>query len=172
MTARIPVFYDRELKPEWIDYALERFVQSSDAGELRQVLRKHLSSEISCATSLRKVVSQLEQTAGYRSALPGEQLVSIHEQMSKLPPDQRGALRLKLLIESNKFVADCVAAIQKLHRLGVDGIESRQMYERLTALYGERGTIPRRVRYVLRTLANMGVLENRDKKWFVVGEIG
>jgi len=172
MTARIPVFYDRELKPEWIDYALERFVQSSDAAELKQVLHKRLSSEIACATSLRKVISQLEQTVGYRSALSRDQLLKTYAEMSKLPPDQRGALRLKLLVKSNKFVADCVAAIKKLHRVGVDGIESQQMYERLTALYGERGTIPRRVRYVLRTLANLGVLENRDKKWFVVGELG
>lgn len=171
MIARIPVFYDRELKPEWIDYALEHFVQSGDAAGLRATLRERLAPEIPCATSLRKVISQLEQTVGYRSPLSREQLLKAHAEMSKLPPDHRSAIRLRLLVKSNKFVADCVAAIRKLHRIGVDGIESKQMYDRLTALYGERGTIPRRVRYVLKTLANLGILENRDKKWFVIGEL-
>lgn len=171
MTARIPVFYDRELKPEWIDYALEQFVQSSDAQELKQALRQRLSHEITCATSLRKVISQLEQTVGYRSQLSREQLLKAYDEMSKVPSDQRNTMRVKLLVKSNKFVADCLSAIKKLHRLGVDGIESNQLYERLGSLYGERGTIPRRVRYVLKTLANLGVLENREKKWFVIAEV-
>lgn len=172
MTARIPVFYDRELKPEWIDYALECFVHSQDAAGLRAALRERLAPEIPCATSLRKVISQLEQTVGYRSPLSREQLLKAYGEMSKLPPDHRGTIRLRLLVKSNRFVADCVAAIRKLHMVGVDGVESHQMYDRLTALYGERGTVPRRVRYVLRTLANLGVLDNRNKKWFVVGELG
>lgn len=169
MTARIPVFYDRELRPEWIDYALERFVESSDALEFRQQLRRHLSPQITCATSLRKVISQLDQTVGYRSQLSREQLVRMYEAMSALPPSDRAPRRLQLLVKSNRFVADCVSAIRKLHRVGVDGIESKHLYERLGAIYGERGTVPRRVRYVLRTLANLGMLENRDKRWFVVG---
>lgn len=171
MTARIPVCYYGELKPEWIDYTLEQFARSTDAEGLKSALRQRLSSEISGATYLRKIVSQLEQTAGYKSQLSREQLLKFYEEMSHLPPDQRNPVRLRLLVKSSKFVADCLSAIRKLHRLGVDGVECKQLYERLESLYGVRGTIPRRVRYVLKTLANLGVLENREKKWFVIVEV-
>ncbi|MHB1455404.1 MAG: hypothetical protein ACYC0V_00655 [Armatimonadota bacterium] len=171
MTARIPVFYDRELKPEWIDYALEQFVQSSNAQDMKQTLRQRLSNEIECATSLRKIISQLEQTVGYRSQLSREKLIEIYSGMSKVPSIERNPMRIRILIDSNKFIADCLSAIQKIHRLGVDGIEAKELYERIEAIYGERGTIPRRIRYVLRTLANMGILEKKDRKWFVITDI-
>jgi hypothetical protein len=167
MKERIPVMYDRELKPEWIDYALEQSLQVSDEDALAQALRAYLREQITSPTSLRKVISQLQQAVGFRSPLSRDQLHAYYDEMSRLAPDQRIALRFRLLVESTPFVAEVVQAIRKLHVVGEKEVGASQLYDRLIAKYGDRGTIPRRVRYVLRTLMNLGVMEHRDKKWLI-----
>lgn len=168
MNARIPVMYDRALKPEWIDYALEQYINAPDEHTLSKILRDYLEIEITTATSLRKTISQLQHCVGFLSPLPKEKLLLAYDQMKKLAPSQRKEIRFKLLVETTPFIADVVGAIRKITALGVEGIEVKQLYERLIERYGERGTIPRRVRYVLKTLANMGIIENKNKKWYII----
>lgn len=165
MKERIPVMYDRELKPEWIDHALEQSLQASDEETLSQTLRAYLREQITSPTSLRKVISQLQQAVGFRSPLSREQLQAYYDEMSGLAPDQRLAIRFRLLVESTPFVAEVVQAIRKLQVVGAKEVSASQLYERIIAKYGDRGTIPRRVRYVLRTLENIGYLEHRGMKW-------
>jgi len=167
MKERIPIMYDRELQPEWIDYALEESLLISDKDTLTQTLRAHLCEQIPSPTSLRKVISQLQLVVGARSSLSRVQLQSYYGEMSRLAPDQRMAVRFNLLVESTPFVAEVVQAIRKLHVVGVKEVSACQLYERMVAKYGDRGTIPRRVRYVLRTLVNFGIMKNQHKKWLV-----
>jgi hypothetical protein len=162
---RIPVLFDRELKPHWLDYALERFIESASHDEMNELLREYLSAEISSPTSLRKTVRQLDRTVGYLSPIPAAELHAAYDKMRHLPADRRLPVRLALLAAANPFVADCVKAIEKLDRLGTAGIAATQLYDRLASVYGDRGTVPRRVRYVLRTLAHFGYLENRERRW-------
>jgi hypothetical protein len=104
---------------------------------------------------------------GYRSPFTQERLESLYTRMCALSPEDRLGVRLQILTESTPFFADCVAALRKLHLLGINGIGARQLEERVAAKYGERETVSRRVRYVLQTLALLGAVENREKKWFV-----
>lgn len=168
MTARIPVLFDRALRPEWIDYALAQFVRTADNAAHGRLLRTYLEEEITSPDTLRKTVRQLQRYVGHLSPLTREQLLAVYEDMNSRAPTQRGEIRIRLLSATNPFLADCLAAIRSLNSLGVQGITRRQMVERLIARYGERGTIPRRVGAALTTLAHLHVLENRDKKWFVV----
>jgi len=169
MKERIPVMYDRELKSEWIDYALEQSLQVNDEVALTQTLRAYLQEQITSSTSLRKVISQLQQSVGLRSPLSRAQLQAYYDEMSRLAPDQRMTLRFRLLVESTPFVAEVVQAIRKLHAVGAKEVSASQLYTRVIAKYGDRGTIPRRVRYVLRTLMNLGVMEHREKMWSITG---
>ncbi|OPZ85099.1 MAG: hypothetical protein BWY76_01556 [bacterium ADurb.Bin429] len=170
MKERIPVMYDRELKPEWIDYALQQSLQLRDEVALTQTLREYLREQIASPTSLRKVISQLQQAVGFRSPLSRKQLQAYYDEMSSVAPDQRISVRFRLLVESTPFVAEVVQAIRKLHVVGEKEVSASQLYDRLIAKYGDRGTIPRRVRYVLRTLVNLGVMEHREKKWLIADD--
>lgn len=44
MNSRIPICYDRVLRPEWLDYALEQSVKLAEEQELTRILRTHLSA--------------------------------------------------------------------------------------------------------------------------------
>lgn len=168
MSARIPVNFDRALRPEWIDYALAQYVRAPDREAHGQALREHLKEEIASPEILRKTVRQLQRYAGYLSPLPREELLAAYEEMAGRAPGQRDPARLRLLVASNPFFADCVASIRGLTALGVVGLERRQLVERLVAKYGERGTIPRSVEAALTTLARLRVLDNRERRWYVV----
>ena len=168
MNQRIPILFDRELRPEWIDYALEQFVRSTDESAYHRRLREYLAPQIGSPTSLRKTVSQLERCVGHKSVHDRTHLEAAYNTMRQLAPSQRRDLRLQLLEGSNAFVADCLRALRKLQALGTAGVEPLILYKRLTAKYGDRGTIPRRVRYVLRTLANLGVVEHKNRRWRLV----
>ena len=167
MNERIPVLYNMRLRPEWIDFALEQYIQCPDEVEHRRVLRAYLANQIEGKEAALKTVTQLQRNVGYRSAIPKERLVELYAKMSALAPAERTPLRLQILEESTPFFADCVNALRKLKLLGMECVTLSQMVERLSAKYGERETVSRRVRYVLQTLAFLGVVENHDKRWFV-----
>lgn len=167
MNERIPVMFDRALRPEWIDFALEKRFQVDGEAALREALRDYLATQISGTDALRKTIGQLQRTVGFRATLPEARLREFYSRMLDLPPDARTPVRLALLTESHPFLADCLGAMRKLQALGVEGVTLQQMYERLTAKYGERGTVLRCVRYVLQTLALLGVARNEDHQWYL-----
>ena len=166
--AKIPVMFDRVLRPEWLDYALDQYSLTSEKKELDERLKVYLSEEITSPTSLRKTISQLQRTVGYLSAISREELMMAHAQMNEMAPSQRTQMRIDLLVKANPFVADCVHAMQKLALIGKKEIVATELYDRLSERYGDRGTIPRRVRYVFSTLQYFGVIENRRGTWILV----
>ncbi len=168
MSHRIPILYDAALRPEWIDYALDQYISAASEPELRATLTKYLLPQIKGAVTLDKAVRQLQRTAGYKSQLPQDQLAALHCKMSALSPSERVEFRIYLLTASNQFVSDCINAIKRLSLLGVDGVEIKHVYERVSAQYGDRSTVYRRVRYVLQTLQLCGFITNRDHRWFLV----
>lgn len=169
MNQRIPIMYDRPLRPEWIDFALEQYLQAEDEVTLRKALFEYLRPQIRGVETLEKTARQLQRTVGFKSSIPNDRLCEIHSQMSSLSPDQRSALRVHLLSEATPFVDDCLTAMKRLAVLGVKGVEIKHIYERISSKYGDRSMVYRAVRYVLQTLALSGVVENRDKRWFLLG---
>ena len=168
MNVRIPIMYDRALRPEWIDFALEQYLRIEDEVKLRKALYDYLRPQIRGVQTLKKSVRQLQRTVGFKSSIPKRRLVIFHCEMSALSPGQRTGLRVQLLSEATPFVDDCLTAMKRLALLGVKGVEIKHLYERLSAKYGDRSTVYRCVGYVLQTLAYLGVVENRDKRWFLI----
>ena len=168
MNERIPILYDMKLRPEWIDFALEQYLKCPDEEAHRKVLREYLFTQMEGKEAAIKTASQLQRNVGYRSSIPKDRLEELYRQMSALAPEERTAIRLQILEESTPFFADCVTALRKLKLLGIECVSLRQMEERLAAKYGERETVHRRLRYVLQTLALLGVIQNRDKRWFLI----
>lgn len=168
MTERIPILFDRAVRPEWLDYALDQYLKTEDEAALRDILQDLIAQETDSYYNIQKTALQLQRLVGFRSPIPREQLSQAYEKMRSLPPDDRTCLRVSLIVHANPFFADCVAAIKRLTEMGVDGVALQDLYPRLTAKYGDRGMVPRRVRYVLQTLAYLEVLENRWQRWFVL----
>ena len=168
MNERIPILYDMKLRPEWIDFALEQYLKCPDEDVHRRVLREYLSTQMEGKEAAIKTASQLQRNVGYRSSIPKDRLEELYRRMSALAPEERTAIRLQILEESTPFFADCVAALRKLKLLGMECVSLSQMAERLTAKYGERETVHRRLLYVLKTLSLLGVIENRDNRWILL----
>lgn len=167
MTERIPILFDRAVRPEWLDYALAQYLISENEAALRDVLHDLIAQETESYYTIQKTALQLQRLVGFRSPISREQLSQAYEKMRNLSPDERKCTRIALMIKANPFFADCITTIKKLHEMGVEGISLQDLYPRLTSKYGDRGMVPRRVRYVLQTLALHEILENRKQKWYV-----
>lgn len=165
MTGRIPIMFDRAIRPEWIDFALEQFLRSANEVELREILRQFMSAHAKGVFTQQKTALQLQRAVGYKSPLSRKELESYYEEFSTLKPEDRNPLRLEILCRSNQFFADCVTTLRKLKASGIEFAELKHLYERLVAIYGDRGMVHRRVRYVLQTLASFGCVTNAKGKW-------
>lgn len=167
MNHRIPILFDRALLPEWIDFALEQYLHTSDETAFKKVLIEHLEPEFNGKDALRKTIDQIQRVVGYRSLIAHEKRAATYSKMINLPPDKRADLRLQLLLESSPFVTDCFDTLKRLDILGVNGIEIKLVKERVSALYGDRYTVYRCVERAFQTLASFGFIESRDKKWYL-----
>ncbi|SMQ81264.1 hypothetical protein SAMN05444673_4220 [Bacillus sp. OV166] len=163
------ILFSAMLKPEWIDFTIQNFIQINESKRLNDKLNEYLKDQISSTITLQKTVSQLQRTAGFLSPLSKKDFMKIYNEMVQISPDKRIKHRLILLFESSEFIKDVILSINKLCLLGVNGIRANQIYEYVTAKYGERaGLIPRRIRYVLQTLSNLMIIENKNRKWYVI----
>jgi len=167
MSGRIPILFDRALRPDWIDFALEQYLSSESESQLRTNLRIFLAPSITSPTTIQKTALQLQRTVGYRTPLSRRELEEYYARLAAMKPDERNPLRLEILCRSNAFFLDCVKTLRKLRASGTEFVELKHLYERLVAIYGDRGMVHRRVRYVLQTLASFGCVTNAKGKWHI-----
>jgi len=159
--------FDRSIRPEWIDFALEQYLRSDSEAQLRESLRNFLRPLVNDPQTLQKTALQLQRTVGFRSRLSHQSLEGYYDQLSSMQPDKRNPVRLEILCRSNEFFADCVRVLRKLKASGTEFAELRHLYERLVVIYGDRGMVHRRVRYVIQTLASFGSVTHCGRTWRV-----
>jgi len=169
MNGRKPVVFDRAIRPDWIDTALDRFLSGISEPELRRELESMLAAKGLDINTTQKSARQLIRLVGHKTVHSRQRLVNDYELMASMGPDDRNAIRLQLIYDASPFFADCVKAIRNLNLNGKDGVYAAELYERLQSAYGHRGTIPRRVRNVCQTLASFGCLANEDRTWRTIG---
>jgi hypothetical protein len=167
MKNRLIVQFDAAILPEWIDFGLEKFIQSSSEVELRNLLRNFLGPQIGDDVTLNKTVLQIQRICGYRSTEKRETLEHFLSELGEIDASKRNTIRFKLLMESNTFFSDCVDCLKRLQSSGVEQIEIKHVYERMTRKYGDREAIRRRVRLVMQTLASFNVIEKKMGKWIL-----
>src|SRR4051812_25318767 len=97
MSGRIPILFDRALRPEWIDFALEQFLASADEAQLRAILRKFMSAHVDGVFTQQKAALQLQRAVGYKSPLPRRELESYYYRLAILKPEDRNPIRLEIL---------------------------------------------------------------------------
>jgi hypothetical protein len=167
MNERIPVLFDRMLRPEWIDFALEQYIKCSDPAVHRRTLREYLAPQVQGEVSRQKIVRQLQRSVGHLSPLSEDRLRGLYDTMRTLAPEERGPLRVQILEEATPFFADCLGALRRLRATGTNGVEIKHLYDRLIEKYGDREMVYRRVRYVLQTLVLLGAVSHKGQKWFL-----
>ena len=165
MNSRITVKFDGAIRPEWIDFALERYLHSTSEAQLRNTLKEFLQPFGNDPVTIQKTVLQLQRTVGYRSRISRSELEALYVQLADLKPEARNPVRLQILCESNNFFLDCVEALRKLRMAGTEEVSLQHLYARIDAIYGEREMVHRRVRYVIQTLAAFGCVTNTKGKW-------
>ena len=164
-SGRKPILFDRTLQPELFDFALAESCGGADDPALRRALAGYLGNRAAGAVTIEKTIRQLSRAVGPKSSVPREVLCAGLDAMSRLDPAQRDAERLRLLCLSNTFVADCVSTLLKLHSLDPDGASLAQLTGRMQDKYGDRGMVPRRVRYVLQTLVQFRGVAHVGRHW-------
>jgi hypothetical protein len=162
---KIPIRYDRALKPEWLDYAVDQAIKAPGDAEYRTVLKEYIQPRVIGANAKTKTITQLIRVAGTTSPISRDRLEEIQMVMTRSAPEDRTLIRLHLLMEACPFFNDCVSAIRKLAVLGQEDVAVAQLYERLVGLYGDRDIVPRSVRNVLTTLLWLGLVKNCDHRW-------
>ena len=168
MIGRKPVMFDRALRPEWIDFVLEKYIAAADEESLKVEVRAWMDAKALGTFTAQKSARQLHRTVGFKSPLSRERLESDYARLQRLSPEARNGVRLQLVADANEFFGDCVKAIRAMRLNGSQRITATDLYERLQAIYGHRGTIPRRVRSVLQTLALFECLINESRGWLIV----
>jgi hypothetical protein len=167
MKNRPLVQFDAAILPEWIDFGLEKFIQSKSEVELRKTLQNFLAPQIGDEVTLGKTVLQIQRICGYKSIQKKETLQELLFELGEVDANQRNSIRFKLLQESNVFFSDCVDCLKRLQSSGVEQIEIKHVYERIVRKYGDREAIRRRVRLVMQTLASFNAIENKNGKWIL-----
>ena len=165
MSGHLPILFDRALRPEWLDFALASASSVTTEAEFREILRHHLQPLIPQAVSLRKTVMLLQRTVGFRSPLSRETIAAHAQELLALAPDARTSVRLRLLISANPFVADCVTAMLLSCQAGQSAMDLGGLTERIERRYGQRGSVARRVRYVLQSLTALGGVAHEGRLW-------
>jgi hypothetical protein len=168
VNGRKPVIFDRAVKPEWIDFALDLFLSGLGEAEMRKELESMLRANGLDFTTVQKTARQLNRFVGHKTCLGHDRLERDRQRLARLAPEDRNAIRLQLIIDASAFFADCVKALRAFAANGASSITVAQLYERVQAIYGHRGTIPRRVRNVLQTLSAFDCLHNQRGTWWVV----
>ena len=165
MTGHLPLRFDGVLRPEWIDFAVVTVASCSTEQEFLQKLRSHLAPHIAGREALTKSVTLLQQTVGYRSPLGRDRIVACAAEMERLSPERRTIVRLRLVLDASPFFADCAGVLVRFAAASDQPMAFGDLLERIERRYGQRGSVRRRVHYVLHSMLHLGGAVRRAGGW-------
>jgi hypothetical protein len=164
-----PIRFHRAIRPEWVDFALAKYVSTEDQEKFRLDLKDHLRQEVDKEATVDKAARQLSRVVGFKSRLSREALKEAYEDMRTLSPDERTCLRVGLIIRGNEFARTCAQVITRFVRVGAPDFETSDLYTRMKRRYGDRSAVERSIRYVLETLKYHDTIKRKgQKKWIVL----
>lgn len=152
---------DRKLQLDWLDATVGLCQGSLDPGVVADRLRQKLESEIVGTEARRKTTTVLLRiwvnVPPEYSHLRDEAL----QLAAQISPDERLWLHWGLSLLVYPFFRDVAATVGQLSRL--QGIFSQaQVQRRMIENWGQRTTLQRAVRRLLRTFVDWGVLRDTD----------
>lgn len=157
----------RELYPQWFDHAASVF----SAGYSKTAARQELYSYLDTAVGF--VTSPSNQTKTYIANVliktwiaPEKEITPLRDVAHTLLNSSscsRLAIHWALLCAAYPFWFNVASRIGRLLNLQ-DQVTQSQIVLRLKETYGDRQTVSRRARYVIRSLVNWDVLRDSDVK--------
>lgn len=164
----IPIKFDRAVRPEWIDYALETLCSNGfDAPKTRRAIREQLAGQIEGQVALNKTITQIMRIVGSDGGCSPEELVALRDQMARHAPTQRTEFHLRLL-RANPFFNEFCATISRFAEMGTTQMSLAPVRTRINALYGDRPIVRQSLFSAFRTLQWLGVVEQAGREWKVV----
>lgn len=166
MTRRSTIGFDRKLELEWMDFAAAKTAEGATDEELRAQLLSYLTSlshgNEASGSARAKTARVLMRIWGHVDS----SMAPLHDRaLHLLPgaaPPERLALHWALTIAAYPFFADHAAAVGRLLSLQ-ETVSTAQIQRRIAEQWGERSTVFRTSRHVVRTMIVWGVIEDAGK---------
>lgn len=170
MSRRARIGFDRKLELEWLDLSAAKAAAGASTEEVKEYLLSALdalaySGEAPGSARAKTVRVLLRIWGGV-----GPELKPLHDRAIKLlptiPPDQRLALHWAMTIAAYPFFADHAAVFGRLFPLQ-EMVSTAQIKRRIAEQWGDRSTVMRTSRHVVRTMVAWGVIEDAGKGSYV-----
>lgn len=154
---------DRLARLEWLERTASLVLAGNDAPTIKSVLQEDLGASFrSSATevrgSLNKTITILQKVWGN----PPCEIDTLHtdglELLTRIPPREHTPIHWGMLMAAYPFWSSVATQVGRLLRLQ-GSAAAAQVQRRIREQYGERETVARRARYVLRSYLDWGVLQ-------------
>jgi hypothetical protein len=159
---------DRLIRLEWLQQTADLVLAGSDKETIKTFLQDHIRSHFlsrndSVRGSIDKTITILMRTWVH----PPDELGSFQRDGLKLlqvtPREERIAIHWGMIMAVYPFWGNVAAQVGRI--LGLQGdVTAAQVQRRLKEQYGERETVSRRTRYVLRSFIEWEVLKETSKQ--------
>lgn len=166
MKRRSTIGFDRKLELEWLDVTAAKAAEGASRDELRDYLLSHLDS---LAYGNKAPGSARAKTARVLLRIWGgveAALEPIHRRalqlLPQIPPHQRLSLHWAMTVAAYPFFTDHAVAAGRLLTLQ-ETVATPQIQRRIAEQWGERSTVFRTSRHVMRTMIGWGVLVDAGK---------
>jgi len=160
--------FNRLIKLEWVSYTANLALTGNDKSDIKSILLNYLSSQF--PNSDPKVRGALSKTISILMKIwisVPEDLESLRdsgfELLKEFPKEKHKVIHWGMITAAYPFWAIAGSYVGRLIRLqGI--VPVSQIQRRLKEKYGERETVSRCVRYLLRSYIDWGVLTDTVKK--------
>ncbi len=167
MSTKDSVGFSQRVQLEWLDYTARRVIEGAGLQEIQSELHELLRDRLSAGSNApdgnrRKAVSIISKIW----VRPPPHLSSLHAQAIRLyqeqhSPKDRLALHWGMTAAVYPFFTAVAEVVGRLLRLQ-DHFTISQAQRRIREQFGERETVTRASRRILRTFVDWGVLEDAD----------
>jgi len=164
----IQIGIDRLVRLKWLEKTARLYMAGNDAPDIKAVLQEELKSafrskDIKVRGSLDKTITILMKIW----VRPPSELRPFHQEglkfLSYLPREEQIAIHWGMTMAVYPFWGNVATQVGRLLRLQGTAAAS-QVQRRVREQYGERETVSRRVRYVLRSFIDWKVLKEASEK--------
>ena len=177
MTKRFTqIGFSQRIRLEWLEYSANQVLAGNPSEEIKKALQKYLTDKLSVGNSAvrgnrDKAITILMKTWVH----PQKELRSFHKQgvylLSECSQSMHLALHWGMAMATYPFWRVVAASVGRLLRLQGSASAS-QVQQRIREQYGERVTVSRAARRILRSFHDWGVLvDTKDKGVYKQGKI-
>ena len=160
--------YNRDVKMSWLDLVAELASKGSQPNDIHSVLDDLLKDKLSVNSTAKRSSREKTITILLKTwARPDPALESLRDRGLALLETTSNSARLHLhwgmTIAAYPFCASVAETVGRLFRLQGE-TNSAEVQRRVTERFGQRETVSRSTRCVLRSFVEWGVIKDTDKK--------